>query len=216
MVIRKFIAALFAPLLLTSLALADGLPSRSTIGVPYATAMEFKWTGIYLDAGGGYAWSGAELSEGKFFIDGVQARGWRGDGRVGFDAHLGSNFVAGLFAGYGFGSSELETNFGSAELTPTWHAGGRVGLSQGRTLWYLGGAWQQAELDVTSFDTVTVDGVKALAGVETFIAPQLTFAVEVGHTWYEDVNFGKVDVELTDLEAMARIRWRPTTGLFNN
>lgn len=202
---------------------ADSLPNRNRIGTPYAapaTTDTFNWTGVYLDVGGGYAWSSTELSADGVSIDGLSGQGWRGDGRVGVDVNVAPNVVGGVFAGYGYGSSEFRIDDGSdafrIRLTPTWNVGSRIGWSSGKNLWYAGAAWQQAELDIDHVGTKTINGIKALAGVETYIAPQLTFAVEAGHTWYESQSVGDARLEPTDLEVMGRLKWRPLTGFFNN
>ena len=190
-------------------------------------AKKAGWTGVYFSVGGGYQVADVSLSayDDLAGINGLSGRGWAGDARLGFDWQLsGSPFVIGLLGGYNIGEAEFTAHAGpfgvNATIEPTWYIGGRAGVAFGKSLAYVGYAWQEAEAagsisfmgtPVASGST-TVNGQVLLVGLETVLAPQLTLGAEYSLARYESIGIGDhVSVD-PDVHAFKlRLNWRPFT-----
>jgi len=210
-----------------------------------------SWSGVYLSAGVGYQIADTNLDlnanaptyqfAGSLLeIDGLSGRGWTYDGRIGVDFHVPNTvFVVGILGGYKGGETEFSVNtdlgnFGNAlnaTMRQTWYAGGRVGIASGKSLYYVGYAWTQGEMDIsiplapTACSSVKglncsqdIDGRMLLAGMETQIAPQWTLGMEYTLTQYDTASIlslagGQDSLRLdadTDVHAfMARLSFRP-------
>ena len=198
----------------------------------------FNWTGIYVGVGGGYQLGVSEVSFGPVNIDSASLQGFAGDARVGIDWHVSNTpFVFGLLGQYSLGKSEFDVNLtgtGSvlnADIEQTWALGGRVGLSYGRTLAYVGYAYTQAEFNIGGLAIAplctagtlacghTIDGHMFLAGLETAILPQITLSAEYNYIQYDSVNVVPVGTPVnidTDVHSFkARLNYRPLGGFFN-
>jgi len=158
-------------MLLTSNALADGMPRRAA-GV---VCCEPNWTGFYIGVGGGGAFAqhehSAKLTETTQPLYGdpvVNAfRLWDLDnGRshafgtvtIGYDHLLRSHWVAGIFVDYDFGNGKDDARIlavgplsninVSNDFRHAWSIGGRLGfLSSPNTLLYLSTGWTQVSID---------------------------------------------------------------------
>lgn len=187
---------------------ADGLPTRSRVGTPDAVAAPFSWTGFYLGGGLGYGFADTELNVSDVHnglnwlnVDGLSGTGAVGDIRVGADYQFaGTPLVVGVLAGYNFGSMEFNASAFdgnlslSAELEPTWYAGGRLGLAlPTKTLVYVGAAYQEAEGSFsTQFSEAagphgsqTADAVVYMLGLEQALTNNWRLGVEYNYAQYQ-------------------------------
>ena len=219
---------------------ADGLPQRAPyqsgyVGIKDRATPAFSWTGFYVSGGAGYGWGDTELTAaGPVVIDGLSSRGWTADGRAGFDFQFGNSpLVAGLLAGYKFGQQDFNASFGPttvlATLTPTWYAGGRIGLAiQQTTLVYVGYAYTQADLDISGTGLVCagpvtcahdLNGHRLLIGLEKALSPNISFGIEYAHTRYDTAHVvgapTHINLDPNTNEIMGRINIR-TGNLFGN
>jgi opacity protein-like surface antigen len=133
-------------------------------------------------------------------LNGVNASGLIGDGRVGFDLSYGK-VVGGVFAAYSFADMSAEAslrNFGSATLEKgdEWQIGGRLGfLVNPRTMAYVLAAWTQTEYDLSvqgvgpnsAFKSTTdFSGISVGGGVEFAVTQNFFLGVEYQHTFYDE------------------------------
>jgi outer membrane immunogenic protein len=162
-----------ALLLMTSNAIADGMPRRApAVGV---ACCEPSWTGFYIGVGGGGAFTQHEHSakltqQGTDYyynpvvevfklwdIDSGRSHAF-GTVTVGYDHLLRSHWVAGIFVDYDFGNGKDDTRVlgvgplsnvnVSNDFRHAWSIGGRLGfLSSPNTLLYLSTGWTQVSID---------------------------------------------------------------------
>jgi outer membrane immunogenic protein len=184
--------AAVALLLVTSNAVADGMPRRATMVAPIPAPTPI-WTGFYIGVGVGGAFATHDHSGD---LDGLRLfHDDRGDARffgtvtVGYDAQFSSRWVAGVFVDYDFGNRGSDSSFAnlgplnnvhlSSEHGNAWSLGGRLGfLSSPTTLLYASAGWTQVSFDgdvsfsfggtqhSRSFD-IERDGWFLGAGIET-------------------------------------------------
>lgn len=154
---RLFAASLTGLALLSGAALAADLPPAPQVyKAPAVVAPSYSWTGLYLNAGGGYGMWTADtqtISTGPALgfpagtcilcVDQIQGgRGWLGTAGGGFDFQLGGvslggwspQILVGVMADYDFsrikGTIQDQNPFfvGAIKETGTWAVGGRIGL----------------------------------------------------------------------------------------
>jgi opacity protein-like surface antigen len=206
------------------------IPGIAALGNPAPGS----WTGLYVGVGGGYQIGDLELSEGKnaplgFNVDGLSMDGWTGDVRIGFDWQMGSSpFVIGVLGGHKFGEAEFSAGASigpnsiagvDASINPNWYVGGRAGYSFGKSLAYVGYAYQWADAEGSAWICDPEDAVRGstnlnahvfLAGLETAVASQITLGLEYSLAKYEDVNISDVLNVDPDVHAVTlRLNWRP-------
>jgi outer membrane immunogenic protein len=171
-----------------------------------ATGATSNWTGFYVGGGLGYQVGDTDVTAYghglPFAGTQISANGWAGDVRAGFDWQIaGSPIVVGVLGGYNFGEAEHNTFFMNdtirASLEPTWYVGGRAGLAFGKSLGYVGYAYQEADASLsTSFSEGGSETVRAhvlLAGLETALAPQVTLGIEYSFAKYDDITIGDIE-----------------------
>ena len=154
-------AALF---LMTSPALADGMPGRGPVPIVACCGAPI-WTGAYFGVGVGGAFATRERSVREVLEDttGQTVTGlWNDhDGRsrafgtltLGYDQQFGGRWVAGVFVDYDFGNRDEHSRPGGViDITQkdgrAWSIGGRLGvLSSPSTLLFVSGGWTQVSTD---------------------------------------------------------------------
>jgi len=143
-------------------------------------------------------------------LNGVNASGLIGDGRVGFDLSYGK-VVGGVFAAYSFADMSAEASLlgiGNATLEKgdEWQIGGRLGfLVNPRTMAYVLAAWTQTEYELSvqgagadsAFKSTTdFSGISVGGGVEFAVTQNFFLGVEYQHTFYdEETLFSAYDAE---------------------
>jgi outer membrane immunogenic protein len=171
--LKTLVVGAAAALLMTSNAVADGMPRRAAKAMP--VCCEPTWTGFYIGVGVGGAFTthehSAKFIEDRKYSDGSTTtdvfRLWDLDGgrahafgtvTVGYDHQFSGHWVAGLFADYDFGNGKNDHHiregywFDHAHLRDenkhAWSIGGRLGfLSSPSTLLYLSTGWTRVSLD---------------------------------------------------------------------
>jgi outer membrane immunogenic protein len=205
-----------ALLLLTSNAVADGMPRRAPMA---NVCCEPNWTGVYIGVGVGGAFTQHEHSA-RFIEDRGYStyveRLWDLDnGRshafgtvtVGYDHLIRSHWVAGIFADYDFGNGKNDSRILPDELgvrlrdenKHAWSIGGRLGfLSSPSTLLFLSTGWTRVSIDrdieITVLDTrrsfdKDLNGWFIGAGMETqlgWLHPGLSLRGEYRFTRLDD------------------------------
>jgi outer membrane immunogenic protein len=170
---KKLVIALTALAAFTAPALAADMAAKAPVhAAPVAYAP--SWTGCYIGAGGGGAWSNNDHNE---FITATGvvaspnvttgARGYFGTVGAGCDYQV-NNFVLGIFGDYDFMSIKGDIGYdgtraimstGSQKQDWQWSIGGRVGyLIVPQLLTYFSGGYTQAHwksTDLTVFGTTT-------------------------------------------------------------
>ena len=170
--LKTLVVGAAAALLMTSNAVADGMPRRAAKASP--VCCEPNWTGFYIGVGVGGAFTTHEHSarliqdrkdyevpEVNVFrlwdLDNGRAHAF-GTVTVGYDHMFSGHWVAGIFADYDFGNGKNDSRIGehallsdihhSNENKHAWSIGGRLGfLSSPSTLLYLSTGWTQVSLD---------------------------------------------------------------------
>jgi outer membrane immunogenic protein len=167
---KKLVIAITVLAAFTGSALAADMAPRTYSKAPAMVAATPSWTGCYVGAGGG----GAFTKNDHHDIDGVLgttlspnlstgADGWFGTVQVGCDYQF-NNFVIGIFGDYDFMSVKGDISTGgffAPALTGTqkqdsqWSIGGRVGyIVMPQLLAYVSGGYTQAHwksTDLSSF-----------------------------------------------------------------
>jgi outer membrane immunogenic protein len=179
---KKLVLALTAVAAFTGSALAADMAPRAYTKAPAPVAMGPSWTGCYVGAGGGGAYTkndhndfsnslaltgfapntplGSNLSTG--------ADGWFGTVQVGCDYQF-NNFVVGVFGDYDFMSikGDISTGgffnpalVGSQKQDSQWAIGGRAGyLVLPQLLTYVSGGYTQAHWTSTTLSSFFLPGV---------------------------------------------------------
>jgi outer membrane immunogenic protein len=170
--LKTLVVGAAAALLMTSNAVADGMPRRAVKASP--VCCEPNWTGFYIGVGVGGAFtvhdhSAKDVLERKYSdtttvdvvrlwdLDGGRAHAF-GTVTVGYDHMFSGHWVVGLFADYDFGNGnnnhrihaigDLSDIRHSNDDKRAWSIGGRLGfLSSPSTLLYLSTGWTQVSFD---------------------------------------------------------------------
>jgi outer membrane immunogenic protein len=174
--LKTLVVGAAAALLMTSNAVADGMPRRAAKAAP--VCCEPNWTGFYIGVGVGGAFtvhdhSAKHIVEEKNYLgettyldvrrlwdlDGGRAHAF-GTVTVGYDHQFSGHWVVGLFADYDFGNGDNNHRIHSIEGTGlsdihhsnenkhAWSIGGRLGfLSSPSTLLFLSTGWTQVSFD---------------------------------------------------------------------
>ena len=173
---KKIALALLAAATISAPAFAADMAARPYAKAPPAPVPVYSWTGCYIGAGGGGAYtvndhytvaSTSGLPGGPFTppISGettTGAHGWFGTVQAGCDYQF-NNFVVGVFGDYDFmdvhgNTNSLFTFYGKQRQDWQWSVGGRVGyLVFPQLLTYVSGGFTQAHwkaTDLTAFGAV--------------------------------------------------------------
>lgn len=161
---KKILLALTAVAAMTGAASAADLgAARPYAKAPVAVPLAASWTGCYVGAGGGGAYTTSDRND-HFTATGVAitanntngARGWFGTVGAGCDYQF-NNFVVGVFGDYDFmdvkGDKGILNGFyGSQRQDWQWAVGGRIGyLVLPQLLTYFSGGYTQAHWKSTDY-----------------------------------------------------------------
>lgn len=166
----------------------------------------FSWTGFYVGADGGYAWSAVpnNLTVPGDNPSGVSSRGGFGGGEAGYNFEIAPQFVLGVetdFQGTDISDNVQDLNFGdhfTQRLGWFGSVRGRVGYAFDRVLFYATGGFAYGHL----YDNVNgpillgspylfsgvVTGYTVGGGIEYAITNNFSVKAE-----YQYMNFGKHD-----------------------
>jgi outer membrane immunogenic protein len=173
--LKTLVMGAAAALLMTSNAVADGMPRRAA-KAPGVVCCEPSWTGFYIGVGVGGAFVQHDHSARHIFEEkngygettwSETMRLWDHDGgrahafgtvTVGYDHQFSGKWVAGIFADYDFGNGRNEHRIHSIgdlydihhseEAKHAWSIGGRLGfLASPSTLLFLSTGWTQVSFD---------------------------------------------------------------------
>ena len=173
--LKTLVVGAAAALLMTSNAVADGMPRRAA-KAPGVVCCEPSWTGFYFGVGIGGAFVQHDHSARHVFEEkngygettwSEVVRLWDHDGgrthafgtvTVGYDHQFSGKWVAGIFADYDFGNGDnnhrihsigdLYDIHHSTEHKHAWSIGGRLGvLASPSTLLYVSTGWTQVSFD---------------------------------------------------------------------
>ena len=186
-------------------AIAADLPVKAP---PPAPIPVFSWTGFYIGANIGGAWSHSTITDaitGATFN--TDNSGFIGGGQVGFNYQV-NNFVFGVEGDIdGTSLSKtgpgIATAFGTlqASASTDWMAtlAGRVGIAFDRWLIYAkgGGAWVQNSATLTNLTTgASVSGSNTNSGWMAGVGAEWAFSgpwsakVEYNHVWLDNFSVG--------------------------
>jgi len=167
--LKTLVVGAAAALLMTSNAVADGMPRRAA-KAPGVVCCEPNWTGFYIGVGIGGAFvhhdhSAKLIHEEKNYdttyvdvlrlwdLDGGRSHAF-GTVTVGYDHMFSGHWVAGVFVDYDFGRGKNDSRFLEDTLrlsddhNHAWSIGGRLGfLSSPNTLLYVSTGWTQISID---------------------------------------------------------------------
>jgi outer membrane immunogenic protein len=155
----------------TGSAFAADLPARAYTKAPPPVVAAVSWTGCYLGAGGGGAFSNNDnnlflVPGGPFSLNKTDgARGWFGTVQGGCDYQFAGNWVAGVFADYdfsdisgdhlGFGFNQV----GRQKQDWSWAVGGRIGyLIVPQLLTYVSAGYTQAHWKTVDYSSAAFPG----------------------------------------------------------
>ncbi|MCX5520167.1 porin family protein [Kaistia defluvii] len=179
----------------------------------------FTWTGLYIGAHGGYAWSDVS-NAGINAYGGLKPDGWFGGGQAGYNYQFANQFVLGIEADVSFGDQKdsLSAVIGdplenavtldyATKIDTFGTVRARAGYAFDRFLPYVTGglAWANAELDfhnqiiadgnvavdLSASDKQTLTGWTIGAGLEYAITNNVTAKVE-----YLYADLGSKDFDL--------------------
>jgi outer membrane immunogenic protein len=166
---KKLLLALAGLAVVSSAARAADLPPAvQPYKAPAIVAPAFNWSGIYLNAGGGFGMWNADTqafnSAGSClacFVNTFGGRGYIGTVGGGFDYQVGNfgfgNVVVGVLGDYNFESLKgtmpgLPTTSAQIKETNAWSAGARIGLAFGSSFFaYTSGGATGTRFGGTSF-----------------------------------------------------------------
>ena len=170
--LKTLVVGAAAALLMTSNAVADGMPRRAAKAS--VVCCEPNWTGFYIGVGVGGAfvqhehsanfvreWKNTETSVSEVFhlwdLENGRSHAF-GTVTLGYDHQFGARWVGGVFVDYDFGNGKSDSRlresiwFDHARLSDennhAWSIGARLGiLSSPSTLLYLSTGWTRISLD---------------------------------------------------------------------
>jgi len=166
--LKTLVMGAAAALLMTSNAVADGMPRRAA-KAPGVVCCEPNWTGFYIGVGIGGAFVHHDHSANFSYddygttkvlnlwdLDAGRSHAF-GTVTVGYDHMFSGHWVAGLFVDYDFGNGDNHHRLPNTILGDlrhsddhkhAWSIGGRLGfLSSPSTLLYLSTGWTQVSID---------------------------------------------------------------------
>lgn len=213
---RHLLLSTVALAALAGSAFAADLPSRKEAPVYIAPTPAFSWTGFYVgaDIGGAFSSTSINNSWTGWNSHSLDTSGVLGGGYVGYNYQLNQNFVIGVegdFQGTSASqsSSWLEPNLAGAAFTQKtsldWLASinGRLGVSYDRALFYAigGGAWANGSSTLTGANANTfpwalsVSRSASLSGYDVGGGVEYAFTPNwVGRVEYRYYDFGNYNL----------------------
>jgi outer membrane immunogenic protein len=167
-------------------------------GDPY-TAPAPMWSGLYVGAAVGYSFGSSTVDIGGGTVFDTTLRGEHGAVTVGYDFQIAPRWVAGVFADFALGSTQLEGIIG-VDLDNQWAIGGRLGvLATPSTLLYgsagfTGAHFEATEQGLVPFVKGTLDGYFVGFGGEQALSRNLSLKAEYRFSDYGDIA-GTADTE---------------------
>lgn len=224
---RHLLLSTVALAALAGSAFAADLPSRKEAPVYVAPTPAFSWTGFYVGADLGGAFSSTSLNNtwNGWNSKSQNNSGILGGGYVGYNYQVNQNFVVGLEGDFqGTGASKSSTfvsnNYAWTEKTGLdWLASinGRVGVSYDRALFYAigGAAWGQGTASLTStyLGGGTVSKNSSLSGYDVGGGVEYAFTPNwVGRVEYRYYDFGNYN--MTYLASLTPFRLQTSVNTF--
>ena len=215
------ISGLATVLALTQSATAADLPMYTK--APAAPAY-YSWTGFYVGAHLGGAWSDTTISSAdrvlmNTFYGGVpEPRGIIGGGQIGYNYQLPNNFVLGVEVagggGPGFSDRVSIPGVSEARSEGEWYtmAGGRLGYAMDRWLPYVvgGGAWGGNKAFSTFGGNFrnTHEGYFIGGGVEYGLSQNITVGIDYRYLDLEKKVYGSVTTGSEISAVVGRLNYR--------
>ena len=184
----------------------------------------FSWTGIYLGAQGGFAWSDVDFDDGVTNPSWRQD-GWFGGGYIGFNWQLNS-LVVGLEgdvngADIDGGTTDVLGRHFRSDIDAFASARGRIGLAADRVLFFATGGWAWADANlretaglITVSDDATLQGWTLGGGIEFAFTDRVIGRIEGRHYEFdsENVNLspfpsGRFDADLNTVSAGLAVKF---------
>ncbi len=190
----------------------DLLDARLDASADQPAGARVNWTGLWIGAAGGIAFSNSETDFDSVDepgtkslnvnIDGLGAEGLFGEAQIGYDQQISNNLVLGVFGGLNLSDSEFNASIAnngnlidSFSTSTDYEWGGVAGLRLGllksqSTMFYVAGGLAYAELGNTLVDGETfasgpeLNGWFGEAGMETRVADNVFFTVSGRYTDY--------------------------------
>ncbi|MEM9350261.1 MAG: porin family protein [Pseudomonadota bacterium] len=122
--------------------------------------------------------------------------------RAYYDVDFG-NFIAG--GGFQYDSTEIDLD-GAADIDDVFRLAGRVGVSSGPAYYYGTAGFVQASTSGPA-DAGDSDGYFVGAGVEAFVADNITVGGEVLYHEFDDFDISSLDAEVTTLGVNVNYRF---------
>lgn len=217
---RNLLLSTVAFAALAGTAFAADLPSRKEAPVYVAPTPAFSWTGFYVGADIGGAFSSTNLSNTFSGMNShsLDTSGVMGGGYVGYNYQLNQNFVLGLEGDFQGTSASQSSTWVEPNLAATftekssldWLASinGRLGISYDRALFYAigGAAWAGASASLTGVsapfaltlsNSTTLTGYDIGGGVEYAFTPNWLGRVEYRYYDFGNYNMSAAAYTLT-------------------
>jgi outer membrane immunogenic protein len=175
----------------------------------------FSWTGIYLGAQGGFAWSDVEFDDGLIHASWTQD-GWFGGGYIGFNWQLNS-LVVGLEGDVNGADIDGTSNAAfRSDIDSFASARGRIGLAADRVLFFVTGGWAWADANVTDLalsisEDTTLQGWTLGGGIEFAFTDRVIGRIEGRHYEFDSENLtalgGSFDADLNTVSAGLAVKF---------
>jgi outer membrane immunogenic protein len=226
---KSLLIGVCASALLAGSALAADLPVKAR-PAPIAPIPVFSWTGFYIGANVGGAWSNSTLTEsvtGANFS--TNNSGFIGGGQFGYNWQFNNNWVLGIEGDIdgttiNKTSNAVPTAIGTLQgsLNTDWIAtlGGRIGYTVDHWMFYAkgGGAWVQDSATLSNLTrgtsvsaSHTNSGWMAGAGVEWAFAGPWSAKIEYNHIGLDNESVSTLnlsrDIDLVKVGVNYRFGW---------
>jgi outer membrane immunogenic protein len=219
---KSLLLGVCASALVAGSALAADLPARAR-PAPVAPIPVFSWTGFYIGANIGGAWSNSTLTDnvtGASFS--TNNSGFIGGGQFGYNWQFNNNWVLGIEGDIdgttiSKTSNAVPTTIGTLQgsLNTDWIAtlGGRIGYTVDHWMFYAkgGGAWVQNSATLTNLTTGasasasnTNSGWMAGAGVEWAFAGPWSAKLEYNHIGLDNWSPSTSNIVINDRLNLSR------------